>query len=180
MSTQNTLPGHPPRRGRTRVIPSPLGDLIAAATPGGLCLLEFTDRRGLPGSIARLEAAFGAPLTPGDSPHLDRVEAELGAYFRGETRRFETPLDLVGTAFQRRVWAALLEIPCGETRGYGRLASALDRPGAARAVGRANGANCVAIVVPCHRVVQADGGLRGYGGGLARKRWLLDHEAAMT
>lgn len=163
---------------RVRVLESPIGPLQIGATPAGICLLEFSDRRALPSELKRLESHFGAPLVPGTNEHLDRLEVELAEYFAGRRRDFGVPLDLVGTPFQRRVWDALLEIPYGRTCSYGQMAARLDKPGAARAVGRANGANCVAIVVPCHRVVQADGTLRGYGGGLWRKRRLLDLERA--
>ena len=101
---------------------------------------------------------------------------ELRRYFEGELRRFETPLDLRGTAFQQKVWAALLTIPYGETRSYGEQARIIGEPSAVRAVARATGDNRIAIVIPCHRVVGADGSLTGYGGGLWRKRWLLDLE----
>jgi methylated-DNA-[protein]-cysteine S-methyltransferase len=109
-----------------------------------------------------------------------KAAEELDAYFAGELRQFSVPLDLRGTAFQRRVWQRLLEIPYGETRSYGYIARALGRPTAGRAVGRANGTNPVSIIVPCHRVIGADGRLVGYGGGLDRKKALLDLEAQAT
>lgn len=161
---------------RVRSIESPIGKLELGATPRGICLCEFADRRALPRELRDIERHFGVPLVPGTNEHLDRLEAELAEYFAGARRDFTVALDTFGTAFQREVWAALREIPWGETRGYGELAAALGKPGAARAVGRANGSNRVAIVIPCHRVIQADGGLRGYGGGLWRKRWLLERE----
>jgi methylated-DNA-[protein]-cysteine S-methyltransferase len=105
------------------------------------------------------------------------VAAELDAYFAGDLRQFSVPLDLRGTDFQRQVWQLLQSIPYGETRSYGQIASALGRPTASRAVGRANGTNPVAIIVPCHRVIGANGELVGYGGGLDRKQALLDLEA---
>lgn len=160
----------------TRSLESPIGRLELAATPRGICLLEFHDRRSLPTTRRKLEARHNGPLVPGDSPHLDAAERQLGEYFAGERRAFDLELDLMGTPFQRRVWRALTEIPYGETESYGGLAARIDKPGGSRAVGRANGANVVAIVLPCHRVVQADGKLRGYGGGLWRKQWLLEHE----
>jgi methylated-DNA-[protein]-cysteine S-methyltransferase len=106
------------------------------------------------------------------------VREQLRAYFAGELRDFDVPLGLAGTAFQRRVWRALCDIPYGETLSYADLARRVGQPGAARAVGSANGANPVAIIVPCHRVIAADGTLGGYGGGLDRKQWLLRHEGA--
>jgi methylated-DNA-[protein]-cysteine S-methyltransferase len=109
---------------------------------------------------------------------VDRLRAELAAYFGGRLRRFGVPLDLAGTAFQQRVWSRLREIPFGDTVSYARIAREVGRRDAVRAVGHANGRNPVAIVVPCHRVVGTDGSLCGYGGGLWRKRWLLEHERA--
>jgi methylated-DNA-[protein]-cysteine S-methyltransferase len=111
-----------------------------------------------------------------DDDGLAAVVDQLEAYFAGSRETFDVPLDLQGTDFQRRVWAGLLEIPYGETMSYGELARRVARPGASRAVGLANGRNPVAIIVPCHRVIGADGTLTGYGGGLDRKVWLLDHE----
>jgi AraC family transcriptional regulator of adaptative response/methylated-DNA-[protein]-cysteine methyltransferase len=113
---------------------------------------------------------------PGSSRHLDRLSEELGRYLAGELARFEVPLDLRGTEFQRKAWKALQSIPYGETRSYAEQARIVGRPSAVRAVARANGENRIAVLVPCHRVVGADGSLTGYGGGLWRKRWLLDLE----
>ena len=114
--------------------------------------------------------------TRSDDGLIDAVRAQLDAYFAGALREFSFPLDTPGTEFQRRVWQALLEIPFGETRSYGQLAASLGMPGGARAVGMANGANRIAIVIPCHRVIESTGALRGYGGGLDRKKFLLDLE----
>lgn len=112
-----------------------------------------------------------------DNAALKHPRAQLQAYFAGELRDFELPLAAAGTPFQQRVWRALCDIPYGETISYGELARRIGQPKAARAVGLANGQNPIAIVVPCHRVIGADGSLTGYGGGLARKRWLLAHES---
>jgi AraC family transcriptional regulator of adaptative response/methylated-DNA-[protein]-cysteine methyltransferase len=154
---------------------SPLGPLVAGATPRGVCLLEFSDRRMLETELRDLSRRLGA-VVPGSNAHLDALEAQLPEYFSGRRSAFEVPLDLVGTPFQKTVWEALLRIPFGATRSYGSLAREVGRPGASRAVGRANGQNRVAIVVPCHRVVHEDGTLGGYGGGLRRKQHLLDLE----
>jgi AraC family transcriptional regulator of adaptative response/methylated-DNA-[protein]-cysteine methyltransferase len=177
-----------PARLSERRLPTPLGPMVAAAAMGedgsaALCLLEFADRRALPRERRDLERHFGGPLEPASAPGpaadlLDEAGRQLDAYFAGELRAFTLSLDLPGTPFQRRVWHALLDIPYGETTSYGGLAERLGTPGAARAVGMANGANRVAIVVPCHRVVESTGALRGYGGGLERKRFLLDLERA--
>jgi len=155
---------------------SPLGPLVAGATDAGVCLLEFTDRRLLEAQFVTLRRRLGNAVVPGENDHLDRLQTQLGEYFAGRRQRFELPLVLPGSDFQRRVWDALQRIPYGETRSYGELAATLDSPGASRAVGRANGLNRVAIVVPCHRVVTSAGTLGGYGGGVWRKRWLLDLE----
>jgi methylated-DNA-[protein]-cysteine S-methyltransferase len=145
---------------------SPLGALSAEAGDDGLLGLSFADG---PASRAGLSARARG--------HLEATEAALDAFFAGRPPVLPT-FDLRGSAFERVVWAALLAIPWGEVRTYGELARLLGRPGAARAVGGANHANPIMILVPCHRVVQAGGGLGGYGGGLEVKRWLLAHEAA--
>ncbi len=157
-------------------IPSPVGPLIAGAVDQGICLLEFTDRRALETQLETLRKRLGMPLLPGRHPHLARLEQELGEYFSGDRRVFEVPLHYPGSPFQQVVWDELRRIPYGETRCYEDLAVALGRPGAQRAVGHANGQNRVAILIPCHRVIAKDGGLGGYGGGLWRKRFLLDLE----
>lgn len=159
----------------TRVL-TPLGPMIAAATETGLALLEFTDRRMLETQLTRLCARTGGVLVPGDSAVLEQTRAELEAYFDGQLRSFEVPLEPAGTEFQHQVWAALREIPFGQTRSYGEQATAIGRPRAVRAVASANGQNPVAIIVPCHRVIGADGSLTGYAGGLPRKQFLLDLE----
>jgi len=161
-------------------IETPLGPMLAGAVEEGVCLLEFVDRRMIETQIARLRKLFKAMLVPGQSPHLDCLAGELNRYFEGTLRDFTIPLDLRGTPFQTRVWEALRTIPCGATRSYGEQARRLGDPAAVRAVARANGDNRIAIVVPCHRVVGADGSLTGYGGGLWRKQWLLDHERAAS
>ncbi|HEX8984980.1 MAG TPA: methylated-DNA--[protein]-cysteine S-methyltransferase [Bryobacteraceae bacterium] len=122
----------------------------------------------------------GPDVPPGSHPLIDEAVRQLEEYFARRRRRFDLPLDLRGTGFQTRVWKALLEIPYGETRSYGELASKLGMPGAARALGAANGSNPVAIVVPCHRVIGSGGRLTGYGGGLDRKKFLLDLESGAS
>ena len=161
-------------------IETPLGPMVAGATDKALCLLEFSDRRMLEAQLRTLNRRFRLPLFPGDSPLFERLRLQLAEYFAGRRRSFDLPLDFRGTEFQKRVWEALLRIPYGRTRGYAELAAELGRPGAARAVGQANGLNRIAILVPCHRVVNADGGLGGYGGGLWRKLRLLEAEKTFT
>ena len=155
---------------------TPLGAMIAAATEQHLLLLEFADRRMLETQIKRLRSLLGAVFVPGDNPVLAQTQREVAEYFAGERTDFEVPITLPGTEFQRAVWAGLQTIPYGETRSYGQQAEIIGRPAAVRAVGRANGDNRLAIIVPCHRVVGADGALTGYGGQLWRKRALLELE----
>jgi len=159
---------------------TPLGPMLVGVTDDALCLLEFVDRRMLPTQVARLRRRLGAVFVPGRNDVTDRLEQELGRYFEGEITDFETPVVLCGTDFQRAVWEALRTIPTGEIRSYAEIAAQVGQPAAVRAVGRANGANALAIVVPCHRVVGADGRLVGYGGGLWRKQRLIDLERSAT
>lgn len=160
-----------------RWIDTPLGAMLAAANDEGLGLLEFVDRRMLQTQIETLRRRFDdAAIVPGSNRHLDSIEQELRAYFEGSLRRFSTPLVLRGTDFQVKAWRRLMEIPYGATTSYARMASDIGAAGAQRAVGKANGDNRLAIVIPCHRVVKSDGELCGYGGGLWRKKWLLEHE----
>lgn len=159
-----------------RSIESPIGRLELGATDRGVCLLEFGDRRSLPTALSALERRFGRPVVPGNNAHLDQLQEQLSQYFSGKLREFCVTLDIGGTAFQKQVWRGLQQIEYGKTMSYGELAEAIHRPGAQRAVGRANGCNHVAIVIPCHRVVQSNGALRGYGGGLWRKKFLIDLE----
>jgi len=161
----------------TRELTTPLGPMLAAASEAGVCLLEFADRRMLPDQLGSVRRRIG-PTSPGTHPALDQLEAELDGYFAGRRRAFSVPIDAPGSGFQERVWGELLRIPYGETLGYRELADRVDAPRAWRAVGRANGANRIAIVIPCHRVVATGGRLGGYGGGLDRKRWLLALESA--
>lgn len=163
----------------TRRIATPLGPMIAVAGDAGLYLLEFADGRRVAAELRRLSRRIGSPIVRGRHAHLDRVARELRRYFAGEAGEFRVPLALVGTPFQVAVWRRLLRIPRGRVVTYDRLARAIGRPGAQRAVGRANGSNPLAIVVPCHRVVGSDGALTGYGGGLPRKRRLLEIEGAL-
>jgi AraC family transcriptional regulator of adaptative response/methylated-DNA-[protein]-cysteine methyltransferase len=161
---------------RVAELESPLGPLVAGATAEGVCLLEFTDRGRRATQLQTVARRFGAAVVPGSSPHLDQLRSELEEYFAGRRRAFSVPLTVAGTEFEERVWGELKRIPYGETRSYEDLALALRRPGAQRAVGTANGRNRISIVIPCHRVVNKNGQLGGYGGGLWRKQALLDLE----
>jgi AraC family transcriptional regulator of adaptative response/methylated-DNA-[protein]-cysteine methyltransferase len=160
------------------LLPSPIGALLAAATEDGLCMLEFADRQKLPAQAADLVRFYGQPVVPGTNRHIEQVTRELIEYFAGERRQFDVALDLKGTEFQEKVWRELLNIPFGGTISYEELATRIGKPTAQRAVGLANGRNRIPIVVPCHRVIQKNGQLRGYGGGLWRKQFLLELEVA--
>lgn len=158
-------------------IETPLGSMIAAADDEALALLEFVDRRMLPTQIERMRRLFHCAVTPGTNAILQQTERELGAYFEGRLREFHTPLHLKGSEFQVRAWERLLRIPYGKTTSYGQMARDIGSPDAQRAVGKANGDNRIAILIPCHRVVRSDGTLCGYGGGLWRKKRLLELES---
>ena len=160
------------------VMLTPVGALFVGGSDAGLHRVEFMDSaHDLERFTHRLVGdAHDAPGRDADAARA--VVEQLGAYFAGERFDFDLPLAPRGTPFQRLVWAALSTIPPCETRSYGEIAAAIDRPTASRAVGAANGRNPMAIVIPCHRVIGANGTLTGYGGGLDRKRWLLEHERA--
>jgi len=155
---------------------SPVGPLIAGANGNGICLLEFTDRRMLETQFNALKKLFSCAIVPGENEHLTKLKEELNTYFAGHLREFSLPLVYPGSPFQVRVWDELLRIPYGETRSYEQLAKRIGSESGQRAVGHANGTNRIAILIPCHRVVNKDGKLGGYGGGLWRKQYLLDLE----
>ncbi|QPM91333.1 bifunctional transcriptional activator/DNA repair enzyme AdaA [Pseudooceanicola algae] len=173
-------PGRLPRDALLRAewITTPLGDMIAISSASHLHLLEFADRKALKTEVQRLSRHAKGSLGIGSHPPGAQIRAELQRYFAGQGAGFETPLALHGSAFARLVWQALAAIPPGETRSYSGLAAQIGRPDAVRAVARANGANQIALVIPCHRVIGADGALTGYGGGLWRKQRLLEIEQA--
>ena len=157
-------------------VESPLGPLIAGATGEHLVFLEFTDRRMIEAQIASLRRHFKLPIVPGENRILEMLRSELRSYFTGTLRKFQVPLSYPGSDFQRRVWNELLKIPYGATISYEQLAQRVGSPRAQRAVGHTNGLNRIAIVIPCHRVVNKSGELGGYGGGVWRKRAMLDLE----
>ena len=161
----------------TRIL-TPLGPMLAGADETGICLLEFIDRRMLETQLLRLKKWLKAEIFPGDSPYFKVLNQQIQEYFEGCRRTFDLPLQLPGTKFQKSVWAALQQIPYGETRTYGQQAQALGNPAAARAVARANGDNRISIIIPCHRVIGKNGEPVGYGGGVWRKLYLLDLEAS--
>jgi AraC family transcriptional regulator of adaptative response/methylated-DNA-[protein]-cysteine methyltransferase len=160
----------------TAVINTPLGDMLAGAASDAVCLLEFDDRGRPERQFKALRGLFHKPLRPGKHALLARLQRQLDLYFKGERTAFDIPLAYPGTDFQRNVWQALRDIPYGRTMSYGEVARTVGKPGAARAVGAANGANRIAIIIPCHRVIAAGGGPGGYGGGLWRKLRLLELE----
>lgn len=180
------LLGHPPRvmTGAAGLwadwIDTPLGGMIAVADYHALHLLEFVGRKALQTELRRLSAGAGGRIGLGRTPITDWIERELHDYFAAKSADFTVPLIAHGTPFQRQVWDALRAIPPGQIRSYGDLARDLGQPGAARAVARANGANQIAIIIPCHRVIGADGSLTGYGGGLWRKEALIALEQKLA
>jgi len=178
--------GDPPTTAKSREpmfverIETPLGGMIAVADDEGLRLLEFADRRALESELSILRKRLRTNVVPGEHPHLDAIRSQLADYFSGRKLEFDIPLTPIGSDFQLRAWEILRSIPVGETRSYSWMAKQLGDENARRAVGRANGTNMICIVIPCHRVIRADGTLCGYGGGLWRKKWLLDHERQVT
>ena len=176
------LAGESPGRARTATvvhltrIPTPLGPMLAGATDDALCLLEFAERRMLETQLRRVQKQLDAVLVPGETNITTRTAEELERYFDRALTEFTVPLALAGTPFQEEVWAELRTIPYGETRSYGEQARRMGNPKAVRAVARANGDNRIAIIIPCHRVIGSDGKLTGYGGGLWRKKRLLELE----
>jgi AraC family transcriptional regulator of adaptative response/methylated-DNA-[protein]-cysteine methyltransferase len=155
---------------------TPLGPMIAIADEKALYLLEFVDRRGLESEVERLRKRTKSAIIPGHTQPISSIENELTLYFNGNLKEFKTALFFLGSPFQKRIWEELKKIPFGETRSYFYIAAAIGKSTACRAVANANGANQIAIVIPCHRVINRNGELGGYGGGVARKQWLINHE----
>jgi AraC family transcriptional regulator, regulatory protein of adaptative response / methylated-DNA-[protein]-cysteine methyltransferase len=160
----------------TARIETELGTMIAGATDEGICLLEFSDRRMLPTELEDLKRLLNTSVEDGENKHIKQIRKELKEYFEGKRKEFSVAIDAPGTDFQKSVWKELQNIPFGSTRSYLEQSVALNRPDSVRAVANANGMNRISIVIPCHRVIGTDGHLTGYGGGLKRKKWLLDHE----
>ncbi|PKV67424.1 bifunctional transcriptional activator/DNA repair enzyme AdaA [Pontibacter ramchanderi] len=180
--TYKKVMGSSPNQGKSkRVIllnrlTTPLGPMIVCATEKGICLLEFVDRRMLETEFKDLQKLLGATIVTGENQHIQQARMEVAEYFAGSRKTFTLSLDTPGTVFQNLVWESLSQIPYGETRSYQQQAELLGAPAAVRAVASANGFNRVALVIPCHRVIGKNGKLVGYGGGLERKQWLLEHE----
>jgi AraC family transcriptional regulator, regulatory protein of adaptative response / methylated-DNA-[protein]-cysteine methyltransferase len=153
-----------------------LGPMIAIADETSLYLLEFVDRRGLELEVERLRLKTKAAIIPGFTDPIKSITLELESYFEGKLTQFKTPLHLLGSPFQKLVWDELMRIPYGQTRSYMAQAEAIGKATAYRAVANANGANQLALVIPCHRIINSNGDLGGYGGGITRKQWLIEHE----
>jgi AraC family transcriptional regulator, regulatory protein of adaptative response / methylated-DNA-[protein]-cysteine methyltransferase len=174
--------GKPPGKSRaseaiiTSLMESELGPILIGATSKGVCLVEFSDRRMLEYQLRTIKKRFGAAIVPGSNEHIEQVKAELKEYFAGNLKNFKVPVVYPGTDFQIKVWNELRKIPYGKTLSYIELAEKVGVKNASRAVGTANGMNRIAIILPCHRVVNKNGKLGGYGGGVWRKQWLLDLE----
>lgn len=161
-------------------ITTPLGPMFVCATEKGLCLLEFTDRKMLETEFRDLQKLLQAKILIGENQHTKQAAKELKEYFEGSRTTFDVQLHTPGTDFQQSVWKALQDIPLGSTSSYQGLAESMNKSTAFRAVARANGFNRISIIVPCHRIIGKDGNLRGYGGGIERKKWLLEFEQQKT
>jgi len=161
---------------KTTTIGTPLGEMIAAATPEGICLLEFAEGKDLSADYKELSELLGSEVRKGWNWNLWKLRRQLKEYFRGKRKEFSLPLITKGTGFQEDCWNVLKRIPYGSTISYQKQAESLNNPEAVRAVAQSNSSNRIAIVIPCHRVIGSDGSLVGYGGGLKRKKWLIDHE----
>lgn len=164
----------------TARIATPLDEMVVIADSEKLYLLEFFDRKDLAWEIERLQGSGKIKIEAGRTAPINAVEKELGAYFSGRLKNFTIPFFIAGTPFQQRVWQELQRIPYGQTRSYAQLAATIEKPTAFRAVALANASNQLALVVPCHRVINSGGALGGYGAGVERKKWLLDHEQKMV
>lgn len=160
-------------------IETPLGPMLACSCDEGICLLEFTDRKNIERQLVQLSKTMNAEIVQGENKHFRQLEEELNEYFDGKRTKFDVPVYITGTDFQKKVWQLLTEIPTGETRTYKQQSEFLGNPKAVRAVGTANGINKIAIIIPCHRVIGSDGELVGYAGGIWRKQKLLELEGAI-
>jgi len=157
-------------------IDTPVGKMRIGATDEGICLFDFQYRKSIDSIMNRIETLSGDKFAEGEHPYFEILKQQIGEYFNGARKEFDLPLHLIGTPFQKSVWQGLLKIPYGETRSYKQQSIFLGNEKAIRAVASANGENGIAIIIPCHRVIGTNGSLVGYGGGLSRKKWLLDLE----
>ncbi len=163
-----------------KIIATPIGDMIAAEHNGKLCRLDFSDNENILSHLKAIELTFGDSVAMSDSTILNETSNQLKLYFEKKLESFDLPLFWTGTDFQKSVWPQLTKIPYGTTVNYGLIAERIGKPKSSRAVGMANHNNPIPIVVPCHRVIGKNGALVGYGGGLWRKKWLLEHEGAIS
>lgn len=161
-------------------IESPIGKLLAGATGKGLCLLEFTDGERASRELKELESLLGDASSAGNNKYTRQIKKELKEYFSGKRKEFTIPLVIPGSDFNVSVWNELLKIPYGTTLTYNEQAKKMGKQKAIRAIAHANGLNRIAIIIPCHRVIGSGGELTGYGGGLHRKKWLLEHEGRFS
>jgi len=161
---------------KTTIMETPLGEMAAAATKEGICLLAFSAKQVFETEYNNLAWLFNTTVKPGGNKHLRALKKQLKEYFKGNRKEFSLSVVTPGTEFQQTAWEVLRKIPYGTTISYLEQAKLINNPGAVRAVANANGSNRIAIIIPCHRVIGSDGNLVGYGGGLERKRWLIDHE----
>ena len=161
-------------------IKTTLGPMIAITDETALYLLEFADQPKLKRKIEKLKTTFNATILPGVTEPIRSIASELESYFEGNLTDFKTPLHIFGSPFQKLVWQALMHIPYGQTQSYMMQAAAIGKDKACRALANANGANQLAVIIPCHRIINNNGNLGGYGGGITRKKWLLEHESAHT
>jgi AraC family transcriptional regulator of adaptative response/methylated-DNA-[protein]-cysteine methyltransferase len=159
-----------------KLVDSPVGELIVGATRMGCCLLEFHRPGRWDAQEKKFKKLYDGEFTEGSSPLIRQIEKELKEYFSAKRKRFEIPLDIRGTDFEMTVWKQLLKIPYGELTSYAHIAAKIHNPKSVRAVGTANGSNHIAIIIPCHRVIGSNGSLTGYGGGLDKKRFLIELE----
>ena len=159
---------------------TPLGPMFVCATEKGVCLLEFVDRRMLETEFKDLQKLLNAEIIAGENKHIKQAKKEFVEYFNGQRKTFGVKLQTPGTDFQNSVWESLREIPYGKTSTYQQQAENINKPKAVRAVASANGCNRISIIVPCHRVIGKNGKLIGYGGGIERKHWLIEHERKMS
>ena len=153
-----------------------LGPMFVCATERGVCLLEFTDRRMLETEFRDIQRLFNAKIVTGENSHTRQTVKEISEYFAGTRRQFDLSVDAPGSDFQQSVWRELRAVPYGQTSHYQAISLRMNKPNAVRAVAAANGANRIAIVIPCHRIIGKDGAMTGYGGGISRKEWLIEHE----
>lgn len=175
LNTNNSLSG---KTLSAACFDTPLGAMFAVADDQQLFLLQFADFHRLPRDVEKLKRRENATLRLGKTTPINAIEKELAAYFKGNLKSFTTPLYIEGSSFQKQVWEALIQIPYGLVKSYSEQADALGKPTAYRAVANANGANQFVIIIPCHRIINHNGNLGGYGGGIERKQWLLAHEQA--